>query len=104
MPELGGYLPWAHTIGGILAHAGVVGFLANLEESYELADDEAEQWGTFLGALSKSTGVQPFTAAELMRRLLRGTELDELAPPAIGDLLREGGAQPGRRPRCAARP
>ena len=93
-PELGGYLPWAHTVGGILAYAKIDGFLGNLEESYELADDEAEQWGTFLGALSKVMGAQPFTAAELMKRLRNEVELDELAPPAIGDLLREGARSP----------
>lgn len=94
VPELGGYLAWAHTVGGILANVGVTGFLANLEEGYEFADDEAEQWGTFLESLWKAGGDEPFTAASMLAWLRNVPELAQLAPPVVGDLLREGTRSP----------
>ena len=48
VPQLAGYGEWTRVIGGILAHAGVKGFLENLNELYELVDDEGTQWATFL--------------------------------------------------------
>jgi hypothetical protein len=42
-PVLGGFEAWTRTIGGILAHAGVPGFLGNLETMYANADDGSSQ-------------------------------------------------------------
>jgi hypothetical protein len=39
-PTIGGYESWCRTIGGILEHAGVPGFLDNLEGLYNGADEE----------------------------------------------------------------
>ena len=81
-------------LGGILAHAGIDGFLGNLEESYELGDDEAEQWGTFLGAWWTAEGDEPFSAADMLDVLRGGPAIAEAAPPAVGELLKVGVASP----------
>ena len=94
VPALGGYRGWVHTVGGILAHAGIDGFLGNLEESYELGDDEAEQWGTFLGAWWTAEGDEPFSAADMLDVLRGGPAIAEAAPPAVGELLKVGVASP----------
>ncbi|MDP9364925.1 MAG: bifunctional DNA primase/polymerase [Chloroflexota bacterium] len=41
---LGSFEEWAETIGGVLQAAGVEGFLSNLDEFYEAAVDDSDQW------------------------------------------------------------
>jgi hypothetical protein len=48
VPTIGGFDSWARTIGGILEYAGIKGFLGNLEEMYQMADEESEEWEAFL--------------------------------------------------------
>lgn len=45
---LGSFEVWTHTIGGILEHAGISGFLANSDEFYEQADIETAVWRAFV--------------------------------------------------------
>jgi hypothetical protein len=47
---LGSFERWAEVIGGILAHAGVSGFLGNTGELYESADVEGNEWREFAAA------------------------------------------------------
>jgi hypothetical protein len=47
---LGSYEQWTAVVGGILAHAGIDGFLANLNEFYEAADLEGQVWRQFVAA------------------------------------------------------
>ncbi len=49
-PVLGSFEHWCRTIGGILEFAGIEGFLDNLEELYEIADCEGQQWMGFAEA------------------------------------------------------
>src|SRR5215471_17681997 len=50
-PTLGGFEPWVRVIGGILQHAGVGGFLANLDGLYAQVDaGDSGQWTAFLTA------------------------------------------------------
>lgn len=41
---------WAHTIGGILDHAGIVGWLTNLDQFHAQADADAQTWLAWLTA------------------------------------------------------
>lgn len=45
---LGNYEQWAEVIGGILGNAGFKGFLGNLDEMYDSADEEAREWEDFV--------------------------------------------------------
>jgi len=45
--RLGGFESWSETLGGILAVAGIPGFLMNLEDTYQRADPEGEVWRAF---------------------------------------------------------
>lgn len=47
---LGSFEEWAHVIGGILDHVGIPGFLSDLEELYEAADAEGQEWREFIAA------------------------------------------------------
>ena len=48
---LGSFEQWTRTVGGILEHAGVDGFLGNLGELYEQMNEETAEWAGFLEAL-----------------------------------------------------
>lgn len=48
LPPLGTFTSWVKIVGSILAHAGVHGFLTNLGQLYEEADEESAQWEAFL--------------------------------------------------------
>jgi hypothetical protein len=48
---LGSFEEWTRTVGGILQHAGVEGFLGNLETLYEQVGEETAEWSGFLEAL-----------------------------------------------------
>ena len=67
-------------IGGVLAFAGIPGFLANLESLYEIVDDEGPQWETFLLALHEIFRKDPVTIVEICKQLTSNPELMELLP------------------------
>lgn len=48
---LGSFEEWTRTVGGILDHACVEGFLDNLDELYKQMDEETAEWAAFLEAL-----------------------------------------------------
>jgi hypothetical protein len=66
---LGSYEVWSVTLGGILAYAGVEGFLANSEELYQGADAESLQWEAFLECLHKIFRGESFLVAQIVERL-----------------------------------
>ncbi|HET9623255.1 MAG TPA: CHC2 zinc finger domain-containing protein [Kofleriaceae bacterium] len=47
---LGSFDAWARTMGGILEHASMPGFLADTNELYESADSETQEWRDFTSA------------------------------------------------------
>ncbi len=49
-PELGSCEAWRNVIGGILSTAGISGFLGNMAEFYDAADEDTPQWSAFLEA------------------------------------------------------
>jgi hypothetical protein len=74
---LGSYEHWSGVMGGILAHAGVEGFLGNLPTFYERADREGEAWREFIRAWWLRFVDAEVGVAELFRILDSGeVELD----------------------------
>jgi len=66
---LGSFESWSRIVAGILAHAGIEGFLSNLDDLYERVDEEGPQWLRFLAAWHEALGAQAVTTAELVTRL-----------------------------------
>lgn len=56
VPRLGGFDGWARTVGSVLANAGVIGFLGNLDQISRARDDETQQWARFFEAWSYEFG------------------------------------------------
>ena len=67
---MGGYTSWVRVIGGILAHAGIDGFLGNLDEFHATADTESAAWEGFLTAWHEHwTAGTNVTVADLVRAM-----------------------------------
>lgn len=68
-PTIGGFTPWARTIAGILGHAGITGFLANLAELHASLDVEAQSWEAFLVALEDEYRDRQVTVADIANEI-----------------------------------
>lgn len=70
--SLGGFLGWCRTIGGMLHHADIQGFLENQDEVYTEMDAEMTAWRTFLEAWWEVYRDEPVTANRLAALLQPG--------------------------------
>jgi hypothetical protein len=92
VPKLGGFEGWADTIGGVLAYAGVSGFLDNLDYLYEQVDEEETVWEHFLSSWYNEYGNQPQTVAELTADLQKGeSALRDALPGELAEALSRDG-------------
>lgn len=87
VPALGGFSPWARIVGGILAHAGVIGFLDNLGQLYDQVDDEARQWEDFLAVWHEQLGSRYVSLADLEVAVDTRSELKAVLPDELGRAL-----------------
>jgi len=62
---IGGFLPYCHTMGGILQSAGIEGFLSNMEDFYEASDVESGNLRVFVDAWLKAFGSRVVGSSEL---------------------------------------
>ena len=86
---MGSFDEWVHTVGGILAVAGVDGFLANAREVLEQSDPDVDAWWGLL-ALARSHLPHYWTAADLAAEVeAAGLGGDEL-PADFGETDRPG--------------
>jgi hypothetical protein len=80
---LGTFERWTSVTAGVLEHAGIAGFLGNLERMYEEVDAEADQWEGFLEAW-RETFAEAVTTAEVRRKLdYSGNALAQAAPDDV---------------------
>jgi len=63
--RLGSYEAWSATIGGILQAAGIPGFLESLDELYDAADSEGQEWRRFTAAWWEAFEAEPKKVSEL---------------------------------------
>jgi hypothetical protein len=88
----GKFESWERVIGGVLAHAGVSDFLANLDEFYEDADEDAGDWEAFLAEWHEAFGTAAQTLQELyseMRQTVRGKKLAATLPDDLAFAFKE---------------
>jgi Bifunctional DNA primase/polymerase, N-terminal len=69
IPAFGSFEVWSKTIGGIVVHAGIDGFLGNLREFRQMADRSQKEWERFIGAWWAVLGSESLSASELARRM-----------------------------------
>jgi hypothetical protein len=73
--RLGSYEQWSDVLGGILATAGIDGFLSNLGDFYESSDTETVALSSFLAEWWEEFGERAVTAADLMHLGSRNLDL-----------------------------
>ncbi len=79
--RLGSFERWSETMGGILAAAGIPGFLGNLEALYATADAEGTMWRDFVAAWWEAHKDQPVRVSELAELCTKG----EFMAQVLGD-------------------
>lgn len=87
VPVMGSFEAWARTVGGILAHAGVHGFLGNLESMLTESGEESSPWEAFLTALEVEHGVVPFSIGQVEKDLMSKPALRDVLPGELSVLL-----------------
>ncbi len=80
-PTFGSFEEWTATIGGVLAHAGVEGFLDNLDQTRAVQDEDTQQWSAFIDAWWEAFGSTSVTADDLCQRILTHSTLDDEVIP-----------------------
>lgn len=89
---LGGFNSWVGTVGGILSHAGIEGFLANIETLYDFVDEAGIQWETLLLGLKEYFHDEWFTTANLCDALPDNPLLVYALPEDLGSPFRFDGS------------
>jgi hypothetical protein len=87
----GSFEAWHRTVGGILRSAGIEGFLANLQQFLEEADDNALQWEAFLSDIATFTNGAWFKTALIVQDVRSGTPVAPsrlTLPDSLGDVDR----------------
>jgi Bifunctional DNA primase/polymerase, N-terminal len=69
VPAFGSFEAWSEMAGGIVAHAGIEGFLGNLREFRQRTDRGQKEWEKFIGAWWSVLGSESLSAGELARRM-----------------------------------
>ncbi len=80
---MGGFTGWARTVGGVLGHAGIDGFLANLDAFHAEADTDAQAWEGFLFAWHERWADQVMTTAEIATRIDGSDPVKAALPPEL---------------------
>jgi len=94
VPVLGTFETWAATVGGILAHAGIDGFLGNVRETWNEAAVDENAWEIFLGHVLLHTKGAKFTASELTAgdgHALDWNAAEEILPDELAGRLGDKG-------------
>jgi hypothetical protein len=73
--KLGSFEDWSNTIGGILGHAGVGGFLSNLKELRESANPADVSWSEFYKRWELTYGVQSVKASFVFTEFMQDETL-----------------------------
>jgi len=89
---VGGFDEWVEIVGGILAHAGISGFLDNLSKLYEEVDIGNDEWADFFKTWHDSHNDKGLTSAEVLDDLRNPyTFLAKCAPSELAEKIKYPG-------------
>ena len=96
LPRMGSFQSWVEVVGGILHFVGLTNFLDNLDELYNQADSDTQQWAAFLHAWQATYGEREVLAADVARDLKESllensiavTDLYNALPDELTDIHR----------------
>lgn len=72
VPLMGSFESWTEVVGGVLAHAGVAGFLGNLDAMYEQIETTDQQWEAWLIEWREQYSAREKKVAEIVSDLRNG--------------------------------
>jgi hypothetical protein len=99
VPVMRQFTPWAHGVGGFLAHHGITGFLGNLS-AVRAMDEEDHKWAVFLAAWLDRLGGGLVRVADVLASTDTGRE--QPSGPWDGDFITDERGRYPARPRCSA--
>jgi hypothetical protein len=97
LPQLGSFEAWTETVGGMVAFAGIPGFLGNLSALYDKADEGSAEWEEFLLAWWETFAERPVTVAQLTKQVKNDEGLREALPPDLAEAFDKSEASFSRR-------
>lgn len=86
VPTLGSFEEWAETVGSVLAFAGIPGFLANLEQTQVVQDDDTRQWTAFFDAWWDRFQADDVTTDDVVRLILPRKDFFDSDSPLVESL------------------
>jgi hypothetical protein len=89
---VGGFDEWVAIVGGILAYAGISGFLDNLSKLYEEVDIGSEEWADFFKAWHDAHKNKGLTSSEVLDNIRNPyTILAKCAPSELAEKIKYPG-------------
>ncbi len=85
VPAFGSYEKWAHTVGCILNHSGISGFIENRDQLWEQSDNDTSEWELFLKLWIETYGTKHVTLSALISDIERG--IFDTVPSSLSDAL-----------------
>lgn len=82
LPALGGFEAFVGVVGGVLAHAGVSGFLSNMIDLYEKSEQD-DGWAGFVETWYGVFGENGVTVANAVREMQENPRFAEMLPPEL---------------------
>lgn len=89
VPQLGSFEAWSSTVGNVLAHVGIQGFLANRDEMYAQADEDSPQWEAFLTAWNAKYGDRLVSAAAIVEEITLAASLRDALPDSLSGFVEQ---------------
>jgi hypothetical protein len=90
VPRLGSFEAWTEIVGGIVTFAGIGGFLSNLKELYDKADQGNAEWEGFLEEWWRQRGEDPITVKDLHKFIEVEVSLKDALPGDLAEALDKG--------------
>ena len=89
--RLGSFEEWSCTVGRILAHSDLRGFLANCDELYAEADEDGGQWEAYFHAWHEKYGEQEVAVSQIATDVLADAILRDALPDELGKFVERAG-------------
>lgn len=87
--DFGSFEAWQRIVGGVLAHAGIPGFLENRKEWARDSSYDAQHWSAHTAWLVSTFGEVPFTCRDVKAQAQQNLAEYE-APPGLEDVSSSG--------------
>ena len=90
--RMGSFEDWAQTVGSMLAHAGIKGFLSNIDEMFEATYSDQQQWCAFFATWYEMYAEKPVTSKDIAGEVVKlDSRLRIDLPEVVSNLMNDEG-------------